>query len=594
MRHAGKTLPIVSAALVLVILAVVDVSQETAARRHAEANRRSERVALTVQVANYASGIIDPNLLVGPVSAAPWDLSNPLLDSGLAQAITSTAVGGPGSYVVVADRSGTVFAAAGAVSSLPIGTDSLAWRTALQGKAAIGGVVGRSPDEHQTYLVPISRGGSVIAVLELGQSLTQSAEEGLLQQVGSLGMGAGGLSIVDSNGLAVASYDRNFFGESVVTPAVLQGLPLGRTSLFTGSDGTVTIISPLRSVPGSQPLYTVFRQPASAFYGDIRVGQVLRDASLFLLVCIAVGGLAVAHRRREAATRAEQERLDALLQYAHDIVVVLDPSGSARFVSSAVSGLLSRTPASLVGRPLVDVVHPQDRERFSAWIAAAAGSDSRRSSLHDIRLLDGAGRERWFDIEGADLRAAEDVGGLLLTCHDSGVRKHLQDQLSFQARHDKLTGLPHRGVFNQDLEELEMDPSSPAFAVLFVDLDHFKPVNDAFGHAAGDQVLATVAQRLQDRSLPGERVYRLGGDEFAVIVTGTDRQAAAEVADRILTVIREPHDIGEHGVRIDATIGVALSHGSGADATTVVREADHAMYQAKQDGRGRYAFAPGQ
>jgi diguanylate cyclase (GGDEF)-like protein/PAS domain S-box-containing protein len=591
-KRGKDIVPLVTAAVVLVSLAVVDVSQETTARKHAEANRRTERVALTLEVANYTSTVVDPHQLVGPVSSAPWDMNDALLDTGLAQAVTSTAVGGPGSYAVLATTTGAVVASAGAVNTLPVGTGNPAWALALHGTPSLAGLVGSPPDMHVVYTVPIIQKGVVVGVLELGESVTQGIQESLLQATGSLGMGAGGLSIVDSRGVAISSYDPNLVGESLVDRTALAGLAVGATHLQTSSDGTVTIISPVKSVQSPAAIFAVFRQPASAFYGDIRVGQVLRDASLFLLVCIAVGGLGAAHRRREATTKAEQARLDALLENAHDIVVVLDAAGSPTFVSSAIQRLLGRTPATLIGNPLAELVHVEDRERFLNWLTSITAGTSTRVSLHDVRLLDGTGGQRWFDIEGADLRASGEVGGLLLTCHDSGPRKHLQDQLSFQAHHDMLTGLAHRGVFNLDLDELGTGVGAPRFAVLFIDLDHFKPVNDAFGHAAGDLVLSTVARRLQEQALPGERIYRLGGDEFAVIVTGADKQRAGRVADRVLLAIREPLDIGEHGVRIDATIGVALSHGGGDDATTVVREADHAMYQAKQGGRGRYAFAP--
>jgi diguanylate cyclase (GGDEF)-like protein/PAS domain S-box-containing protein len=375
-----------------------------------------------------------------------------------------------------------------------------------------------------------------------------------------------------------------------VDPSALTGLTVGRTRQVDAGNGTVTIATPITSMQGPHRVYGVFQQPASAFYGDIRIGQLLRDASLFLLVLIAVGGLAGTHWRRERIARRERDRLDALLQNAHDIVMVVGPDGSPRFVSSAAQRLLDRPVAGLLGRPLADVVHPEDRDRFRTWLGQ---SDARRPSLHDIRLLTGAGDPRWFDLECSDLREVPAIGGLLLTCHDSGVRKELQDKLSYQARHDMLTGLPHRGMFVRDLDALAMAAGHPRFAVLYVDLDHFKPVNDAFGHAAGDRVLATVAKRLQASIPPGARVYRLGGDEFAAIVPGADRDRAAAAAEQALAAIRQPQDIEGNTVRIDATIGIALSSGASPDSVSLVaRQADHAMYQAKQQGRGRYAFAP--
>lgn len=162
------------------------------------------------------------------------------------------------------------------------------------------------------------------------------------------------------------------------------------------------------------------------------------------------------------------------------------------------------------------------------------------------------------------------------------------------ARHDALTGLPNRRVFTEVLEELlarsRRDCSS--FAVMIVDLDRFKPVNDALGHAAGDDVLREVASRI--RAVAGDRdtVARLGGDEFGIIVDGASfenpAEAAAVLAGRIIARLSQPIIIGDHSIEVGASVGISVCPSDGTDSDTVLRAADLAMYRAKEQGRGNY------
>jgi diguanylate cyclase (GGDEF)-like protein len=179
-----------------------------------------------------------------------------------------------------------------------------------------------------------------------------------------------------------------------------------------------------------------------------------------------------------------------------------------------------------------------------------------------------------------------------VTAHEVGERKRLQAELAHNATHDALTGLLNRATFTSRLRELSATDTAADYAVLFIDLDRFKPVNDTFGHDAGDVVLRTVAGRIQ-RCVPAEGVVcRLGGDEFAVLLSGADADNAPQVADAILRRLREPVPLPPGSaadvVRIDSTIGIARS--TGQDPAEVLKQADLAMYRGKQDGRGRYAI----
>jgi diguanylate cyclase (GGDEF)-like protein len=212
-------------------------------------------------------------------------------------------------------------------------------------------------------------------------------------------------------------------------------------------------------------------------------------------------------------------------------------------------------------------------------------------------VRDADGDYRWFDLDAVDLRRSREVGGVLVTAHEVSQRHELEQQLIFRARHDALTGLPNRTTLAEQLEELVARPDNEPFAVLFVDLDRFKAVNDTLGHAAGDEVLRVVAGRFQaavrsdsDGGV-GDLVSRLSGDEFAIVLLNVTEAIARATADRLIEVAGEPILLGDHVVQIGATVGVSLSHRDRDNPDAAVRQADLAMYRAKGAGGGTYAFA---
>jgi diguanylate cyclase (GGDEF)-like protein len=163
-----------------------------------------------------------------------------------------------------------------------------------------------------------------------------------------------------------------------------------------------------------------------------------------------------------------------------------------------------------------------------------------------------------------------------------------------QARHDGLTGLANRAVFTERVDHAlaRTRHASGQVAVLFIDLDGFKQVNDTLGHAAGDQLLVQVAQRLRLSLRPGDTVARLGGDEFTIILDGVpERAAAGQIADRVLTALAQPFALDEARVTCGASIGIALTSGPLDQADSLLRRADHAMYTIKRAGKGQIAWA---
>jgi len=175
-------------------------------------------------------------------------------------------------------------------------------------------------------------------------------------------------------------------------------------------------------------------------------------------------------------------------------------------------------------------------------------------------------------------------------------RQELESRLHTQAFYDQLTGLPNRALFLERLRDAEMPENAhiPA-AVLFLDLDNLKNVNDNLGHEAGDTLLKTIAQRLQESVADSVTVARLAGDEFAVLLVGASSEThARNVAERVLTSLKTPVTIGEHRIRSGVSIGLATSGECAKSGVELLRAADMAMYRAKATGKGRFeVFTPG-
>ena len=230
-----------------------------------------------------------------------------------------------------------------------------------------------------------------------------------------------------------------------------------------------------------------------------------------------------------------EERFRSLVRNASDGVIVLGADGLIRYESPAVERILGRTDAERIGRPATTDVHADDRaavERRLAEVASASGSEA----TFEFRARHADGSWRTLEAIAKNLLDDPAVGGVVVNYRDITERKALEEQLRHQAFHDVLTGLANRSLFRDRLGHAlarAARGASPT-AVLYLDIDDFKAVNDRFGHSEGDRLLIAVGQRLQSATRAGDTVARLGGDEFAVIVEETDPVEARHAADRIL------------------------------------------------------------
>ncbi len=333
-------------------------------------------------------------------------------------------------------------------------------------------------------------------------------------------------------------------------------------------------------------------------------GSLPGAVALLLMVPLAVFGsrrqVAIIRRRRqEAAAEAR------LLRLAQDLLWDFedtrqgwfwetDRRGIVTYLSHPVAGTLERKLDDLVGRPfsgLFDMSARGDEgERTLAFHLSA------RTSFQELTVRAGtvdAGEERWWSISGRPVY--DDFGnfaGFRGSGHDLTEKKKSQEEASRLAQYDSLTGLANRHNMLDTLDRLLTvpQPASRSCAILLLDLDRFKQVNDTLGHPAGDALLKQVAQRLQRVIGIEGKVGRLGGDEFKVILGTPDRGQLVELAENIIADLSQPYSIDGHSVVIGVSVGIAIAPEHGETSDELIRNADLALYAAKDAGRGRYHF----
>jgi diguanylate cyclase (GGDEF)-like protein/PAS domain S-box-containing protein len=277
----------------------------------------------------------------------------------------------------------------------------------------------------------------------------------------------------------------------------------------------------------------------------------------------------------------------SLVQNSSDVLTVVDAAGIVRYQSPAMTRVFGHDPAMLVGTPISYLLRPTDAARLDELLAQARQTP-RATYTMEFAVWHREGR--WCDTETTitSLVDDRDIRGLVLNTRDISERKRLEDALTHQAFHDTLTGLANRALFQDRVgHALRHANSHSTIAVLFLDLDGFKGVNDTQGHAVGDVLLGLVAERLKHCIRPSDTVARLGGDEFAVLVEDPQgMRAAVWVAERIVATLGQPFLLDGRELSIGVSVGIA-GNSTGAETEDVLlRNADVAMYRAKAKREG--------
>jgi len=298
-------------------------------------------------------------------------------------------------------------------------------------------------------------------------------------------------------------------------------------------------------------------------------------------------------KQSDAALRQAQEVFRHAFDDAGIGMTLVDPSGRIIRTNEALAKMLGyERDEELVGMEVVEITHPDDRDRTEQHVRRIelGTTDGYRM---EKRLVRADGETVWVSLTVSVVQ--DDTGEPMFSIgqiEDISERKAFSDRLQYEAAHDAMTGLLNRASFTDRVAAvLEAEEvTGRKAAVLFIDLDHFKIINDSLGHAAGDDLLATVSQRLRLALRPGDLLARFGGDEFVLLCTNVvGEQAVATIAQRLISAISDPILVGNDEVFVTASIGIAVAN-KGDTAEMLLRHADAAMYQAKHDGRARAAL----
>ncbi len=367
-------------------------------------------------------------------------------------------------------------------------------------------------------------------------------------------------------------------------PSEHRLLPDARAVLRLGADDDPVLALELRAADAQHGALILVIDGEAAV--DDETGYALRTLAHQGALALSSAELsAEVHRRQSEA------RFATLVQNASDLITVIDGENRVVYQSPAIERLLGYTVAEVTGLSFERLLHPDERGRLLRRLSGGVGADGRGEPI-DCMLRHKDGSLRHFEILHTDLRSDPIVGGIVLNGRDVSERKAFEDQLEHQAFHDSVTHLANRALFNERVRHAvgRNLRDHGGMAVLFIDLDDFKTVNDSLGHAVGDRVLVEAAKRIQSSVRAADTAARFGGDEFAVLLEDVnDLSVAVDTAERILDALGRPLDLKEHQLGIRASLGISVAEpGQATDADELIRNADAAMYIAKADGKSGY------
>lgn len=338
------------------------------------------------------------------------------------------------------------------------------------------------------------------------------------------------------------------------------------------------------------------RKDGSLVYVSITISPIKDDAGRVVGVSRIARDIS-ARRAAEEALFREKELAEVTLKSIGDAVITTDPAGCVTYLNPVAESMTGWRSGQASGHPLIDVFHIVDgvtREGAPDPMRVALRENRRTGISANLILISRKGREIAVENSAAPIhdRDGRVVGGVLVF-RDVSETYAMAMRMTHQAQHDFLTGLPNRVLLVDRLKQTMAlaRRNATRAALLFVDLDRFKQVNDSLGHEAGDELLKLVAARLTACVRETDTVCRQGGDEFVVLLGAMyEMRDAGHVAEKILATCSQPYRVRGHEVHVGVSIGISLFPNDGNDADTLTRNADAAMYHAKQLGRHNYQF----
>jgi diguanylate cyclase (GGDEF)-like protein/PAS domain S-box-containing protein len=420
------------------------------------------------------------------------------------------------------------------------------------------------------------------------------------------------VKVWNSHGTVIYSDDRAILGHTFPIASelseALHGELASEVSTLAKSENRdeskygklLEVYIPIQFRPGGKILgafeiYQTYAPVARQISSLQRSGYLSLGGGLFVLYVLLFGIV----RRGSNTIREQQrrllqseERFRSLVQNSSDAITVIKADTTIRYQTPSVERVFGYAPTDLDGTKLADLVHPEDASPALAFLSDATNQQTVTGPVESrLRHHDGS----WLhtEIVATNLLRDPNVAGVVLTIRDIGERKLAQEALEHQALHDSLTDLPNRTLLHDRVQQalLTAHRTSTPVALLLMDLDRFKEINDTFGHHYGDLLLEQFGPRLHGILRESDTIARLGGDEFAILLPGADEGGAIQVAEKILRALGQPFGLEGHNLDVGASIGITLYPEHGGDANTLLQRADVAMYHAKRTDNGYALYA---
>jgi len=294
-------------------------------------------------------------------------------------------------------------------------------------------------------------------------------------------------------------------------------------------------------------------------------------------------------RRAHLELEKREQRFRALVEKSWSGVVLLDRDLAFCYAGSSTNRLIGYNEDDLTGTSFLSYIHPRERQA-ARKIFSDVVAGQRQEAQGELRFMHKSGTWVWLEGFAQNLLHDPSVGAIVINYRDITQRKATEKQLEYQAYYDALTGLPNRLLFRDRVVNAiaQARRNRRAIAVMYLDLDHFKLVNDGLGHSIGDALLSEVAERLQGCIRASDTISRLGGDEFTILLNDVaDSDSAASVARKMLQSFTRSFRVQSHELFVTASIGTSLYPNDGEDVETLLKCADSAMYRAKELGRNQ-------
>ncbi|HEY0660104.1 MAG TPA: diguanylate cyclase [Lysobacter sp.] len=353
----------------------------------------------------------------------------------------------------------------------------------------------------------------------------------------------------------------------------------------------LTVIGSIATVLGRGPLWIIEDIGTS---GRIALLQIYIAGGCLMTIPVA---LAMAERKRLTdRVRDSEQRYRMLADYSHDVIVRMRANGERLYVSPSARDMLGWEPAEMLGSRW-EMVHPDDRERQAQAMAAVIASGEPRTEVYRVRHK--LGHHVWVEVVTRPIPSADEPGAMDIIYAGRDISRRVVAEQALEAsrleleklaRVDTLTGLANRRQFDErfSLALLRLRRHGLPIALMYLDVDHFKRINDSFGHAAGDAVLRTFAQRLLACTRASDLVSRLGGDEFVVLIEDAELPFAAEIiARKLIAAMGAEITVETSTLQVTTSIGIAYAS-EPTEAATLMAAADAALYDAKKAGRNTY------